>query len=114
MCVARAANISSSSHVIGIGSSVGVSSSSRMRSARGVPPGSRVTTTSSPRACQRVAQRGDLRRLADALAAFDGDELAAIHRRRNFPQIPLHGEVVLGERLREVVAAVARARRDEE
>jgi hypothetical protein len=32
---------------------------------------------------QRVAQRGDLGRLAHAFTAFDRDELSAIHRRRN-------------------------------
>ena len=114
MCVARAANINSSSQVIGIGSSVGVSSNSRMRSARGVPPGSRVTMTSSPRATSESRNAAICVVLPTPSLPSMVMNLPAIHRATQLPQVPPHGEVVLSERLGEVVTAVARPCRHEE
>jgi hypothetical protein len=43
-------------------------------SASGVPPGSRVSTTSRPRCAQPFGQPLDVRRLAGAVDAFEADE----------------------------------------
>src|SRR5690606_7102640 len=51
-----AANTSSSSVSLSMASSLGASSNSRMRSASGVPPGSRLSTTSMPRSRRRSAR----------------------------------------------------------
>ena len=48
-----------------------------MISAPGEPPGSRVSTTSMPRALSRSASNARMGGLAAAFAAFEGDELSA-------------------------------------
>ena len=79
-------------------------SSLRISSAPGEPPGSRVATPAMP-GLQRLAKRFDLRGLAGALAAFQGDEAAAslscprtspICRAPCVPKMPARGTALRG------------------
>ena len=79
----RAATISSASPTASQRDGSPSTRSFRISSAPAAPPGSRVASASMPASASAVDQPCDLRRLAGAFAAFDGDEPAA--RQRFFP-----------------------------
>ena len=84
-CSPRAAANSSASARGSRPSNSGLSSTCRICSPAGVPPGSRVRTTAWPAGRERSREPALLRRLARSLAALEGDEVA---RRRLVSAIP--------------------------
>ncbi len=86
----RAATISSASVSASQRATSPASRRSRISSAPGEPPGSRVTTALMPALPQRLGQKPRLGRFAGALAALEGDEAAAFCRvQLRFPKMQI-------------------------